>query len=100
MDLIERFQTKISGVTFPNRNGQNRQDIIKRCRNGEKIFLELDKDSDFTGAIKVIRKNKEQLGYIPREINQKVGSYLNKNYSIEANITSLTGGTNKYPTRG
>ena len=100
MNLIEKFQTKISGVTFPNQDGQRRQDIIKRCRNGDKIFLELDKDSNFTNAIKVIRKNKEQLGYIPREINQKVSSYFNNNYNIEANIISLTGGTDKYPTRG
>lgn len=100
MNLVKKFQTKISGVTFPNKDGVNRQDIIKRCKTGEKIFLEPDKTSSFSNAIKVLRKNKEQLGYIPRETNQEISKYINDNYNIQANIISLTGGTDKYPKRG
>jgi len=57
---------KVAGVTFPNDDGSERQDIIKHCQPGEQLILRHDAYSDYSVfATQVLRTNGEQLGHAP-----------------------------------
>jgi len=60
---------KVAGVTFSNGMfSTSRQEIIKKkCKVGDPVILERDysnKHDDF--AVKVLTKDREQVGYIPK----------------------------------
>ena len=38
--MAKSFYTKIVGVTFDNSDGTNRQKVLARCRNGERVQTE------------------------------------------------------------
>ena len=59
---------KVAGVTFSNGMfSTNRQEVIRNCKVGDPVILERDysnKHDDF--AVKVLTKEGEQVGYIPK----------------------------------
>jgi hypothetical protein len=58
------FFEKIHGVTFNNDDGSSRQRVISRCKVGEELEIIPEPTNRFDrGAMKVCRKNGEQLGY-------------------------------------
>ena len=60
------FFTKVAGVTF-----EGRQRIAARCCEGESLILLRDPNNQFDkGAIKVMRLNGEQLGFIPAYVSR------------------------------
>lgn len=62
---LELIETRVAGVTFENDNGTSRQEILQRCTPGETIVLEHWPMPEDEYAVKVLRENGEQLGYIP-----------------------------------
>lgn len=61
----EVFYTKIAGVSYPNADGTQRQQIIDKCTIGEKLLLVREPQNPANPkAIGVFRSNGEQLGYI------------------------------------
>jgi|SRR6185437_4147683 hypothetical protein len=62
------FRTHIAGVTHCNSDGTRRQSILRKCQIGEEVILIDEPDNKYDpNAIKVCRRNGEQLGYIPAE---------------------------------
>jgi hypothetical protein len=62
------FYEQVHGIKFKNTDGTSRQEIIKDCREGEELALVPEPDNPFDpGAVKVCRKNGEQLGYWPAD---------------------------------
>jgi hypothetical protein len=63
------FFTKIAGVSHCNDDGTSRQDVVRRCREGEVLRLgrEPNKPHD-PNAVRVLRQNGEQLGYLPAHV--------------------------------
>lgn len=62
------FVMKVVGVTYKNRNGSDRQQIISRMRTGNAIHLVWEKGnphSDDDSAVAVFNSNWEQVGYLP-----------------------------------
>lgn len=58
------FFAQVHGITHKNADGTSRQDIIDRCREGEELALVPEPTNRFDpDAVKVCRKNGEQLGY-------------------------------------
>lgn len=51
-------------------------------------------------AVKVLRENGEQLGYIPREDAEDVADWLNSANSVTAKIKKITGDIKDKPTIG
>lgn len=88
-----RFFTKIAGVTF-----EGRQQIIARCSAGEKLRLVRDPSNPFDkGAIKVVRLNGEQLGFIPAHVSRGGDSsglafQLDRGHEYQCRIKDVTGG--------
>lgn len=59
-----QFFAQIHGITHKNDDGSSRQAIIKTCHEGEELVLVPEPTNRFDcGAVKICRKNGEQLGY-------------------------------------
>jgi hypothetical protein len=87
------FFTKIAGVTF-----EGRQRIIPRCSKGERLRLVRDPTNRYDkGAIKVMRLNGEQLGYIPAYVSRSddpsgLALRMDRGDRFQCRIKDLTGG--------
>jgi len=87
------FFTKVAGVTF-----EGRQRIIPRCSVGEKLILVRDPNDRFDkGAIKVMRSNGEQLGFVPAHVSRGDHSsglafQMDHGGEYQCRITDITGG--------
>lgn len=87
------FHTKIAGVTF-----EGRQTIIPHCSVGEMLLLERQPNHpDDQGAIKVMRLNGQQLGYIPMHVSRGWDSSgmavrMDRGVRYLCRISKITGG--------
>jgi hypothetical protein len=93
------FRTKVAGVTHNNSDGTSRQDILRKCTNGEYLLLHRDYDNAFDEyAIAVLRKTKEQIGFIPRHIAFRhpamndLAPHMDQGGEVNARIVALIGG--------
>lgn len=72
---------KVVGITFSNGVfGGSRQGVIKKCKVGDPVILERDysnKHDDY--AVKVLSKEGEQIGYIPKSQSKRVFISLDNN---------------------
>lgn len=88
------FLTKVAGVTF-----EGRQRIIARCSEGETLALLRDPHIRFDkGAIKVMRLNGEQIGFIPADVSRSGHSSglafrMDRGDQYRCRITNITGGS-------
>ncbi len=58
------FFSQVHGITHKNDDGSRRQQVIRGCRVGEELVLVPEPDNRFDpGAVKICRKNGQQLGY-------------------------------------
>jgi hypothetical protein len=58
------FYAQVHGITHKNADGTSRQKIIAACIEGEELVLVPEPDNKFdAAAVKICRKNGEQLGY-------------------------------------
>ncbi len=87
------FFTRVAGVTF-----EGRQKVVARCSVGERLTLVRDPKNEFdTGAIRVLRLNGEQLGFIPSHVS-RVGDasglavQIDRGSKFHCRISALTGG--------
>lgn len=91
------FFTKIAGVTF-----EGRQRIIPRCSEGESLRLVRDPTNPYDrGAIKVMRLNGEQLGFIPSDVSRAgdpsgLAYRMDRGSKYECKIKDKTGGGEKW----
>jgi hypothetical protein len=87
------FFTKIAGVTF-----EGRQHIVARCSLGERLVLVRDPDNRHDkGAIRVMRLNGDDLGFIPEHVSRGddssgLASRMDRGEIFKCRIGSLTGG--------
>jgi hypothetical protein len=88
------FFTKIVGVTHPNKDGKSRQRLIAKCRVGETLVLVREPDNPVdSNAIRVVRLNGEQLGYIPAHVAANgLAKDLDSGEQPKCRIKNLTGG--------
>ena len=95
---MTKFSTydKIRGVTHRNGDGSERQEILSRCSEGEKLFLHRDYDNpEDNNAVVVRRMNGEKLGYLSRSVAEDVAPKLDSGERLKAKIENLTGGGSK-----
>jgi hypothetical protein len=90
------FFTKIAGVTF-----EGRQRMIPRCSEGESLRLVRDRTNLYDkGAIKILRSNGEQLGFIPSHVSREgdpsgLAYRMDHGSRYECRIKNITGGGEK-----
>jgi hypothetical protein len=92
---------KVAGVTFPNDDGSERQEIIRRCKVGEHLILRHDANSQYSAfATQVLRTNGEQLGHAPEYLADRICQEVEAGYKVVGVLKDLTGGTWDQPTHG
>jgi hypothetical protein len=90
------FFTKVAGVTH-----EGRQQIVARCSVGERLILQRDPTNAFDkGAIKVMRLNGEQLGFLPEHVSRGDHSsglafQMDRGAKFQCRIIGLTGDKGK-----
>jgi hypothetical protein len=93
------FFTKVAGVTH-----EGHQRIVARCSTGELLRLVRDPNNLFdSGAIKVMRLNRQQLGFVPQHVSRGgdpsgLAAQMDRGVVYSCRIKDLTGGGTK--TRG
>ena len=74
---LRHFLISVAGVTYPNRDGSNRQTIIATCRAGESVILEAEPDNlHHENAVRVLRKDGSQIGYVVPRIAPQLPSNI------------------------
>jgi hypothetical protein len=67
--IKQNYLVNVVGVSYNNNDGSSRQTIISRCKPGETLVLIREPNNKFDpAAIKVTRRNRQQIGYIPADI--------------------------------
>lgn len=105
------FHTKVAGVTFDNPDGSSRQEHIRKCKEGDQLFLLHDPENEYdNNAVIVYRSERTwwgnerygQIGFLGRHVAPQVVEHIEEygEESALAVITSLAGGTWRKPTRG
>ena len=94
---ITHFFTKVVGVTHPNSDGSDRQEIIQGCKPCEQVFLRPEPENPFDpNAIAVDREQGEQLGYLPAGLAKE----LKQDCEHIAFIWAVLGGEGGFSTLG
>lgn len=116
----KEFPTKLAGVTHPNADGSDRQELIRRyARPGEPLLLVPEPNNPYSpNAIAVYlvrsegifnkREVRYQLGYLREEVAMELTRYMaregvpkdTRGVLISAEITDVNGGTRDKPARG
>ena len=93
------FRTKVAGLIHNNSDGTSRQAILRKCTTGEYLLLQRDYDNAFDEyAIAVLRKTKEQIGFIPRDVAFRhpamndLAPHMDQGGEVKARIVALIGG--------
>jgi hypothetical protein len=87
---LDHFFGQVAGESHRNDDGSDRQAIIPRCRVGELLVLEHEPDNPHDiNAIRVLRQNGEQIGYLEREFAGQVVSRSAKGLKFHAAIAGI-----------
>jgi len=87
---LDHFFGHVAGESHRNADGSDRQAIIPRCQVGELLVLEHEPDNPHDiNAIRVLRQNGEQIGYLEREFAGQVVSRSAKGLKFHAAIAGL-----------
>ena len=86
--VVHRIETKVVGVTF-----EGRQEILAKLNLGEQIVLRREPSNPFdANAIRVEKRNGEQIGYLNRLLAQKLAPHFDTHgESVAGNVINLTG---------
>lgn len=92
-DDFDDFYTKIVGVTFNNRDGRNRQDVVRELRCGQELFLHREyKNEHDAEAIAVATAEKVRVGYIHANLADRLAPVIDAGARFNVVVSSLTGG--------
>ncbi len=87
------YESKVVGVSKANDDGTSRQEIIKReVEEEDKLKLEMEPDNAYDkNAVKVLSRNGNQIGYLNRELAEKVHPAIENNAEIHVKATWVNG---------
>lgn len=91
INKLDKFFTKIVGITF-----ENRQELVAKIKIGDKLALINENDNEFdSNAIKVVSPY-GVLGYLRSEIAEMLMEAISEGVKYEAVVTNITGTENQY----
>ena len=87
------YETKVVGVSKENEDGTLRQDFIRNeVSEDDKLQLEAEPANSFDpNAIKVLSKNGNQIGYLNKEMAEKVKPALDNQTEIHVTARWVNG---------
>lgn len=90
--VTRRFETRIAGLDYANRDGSDRHEILSTCKIGEDVNLVREpNNSHDENAIMVVRKNGQQLGYLRREVAKRLVTQVKVADLLGAEIAEYDG---------
>lgn len=99
--MIRHFYTKVAGVTHRNADRSDRQRIIADCKVGEKLLLDTEPNNlHDPDAVRVIRANGQQLGYLPAHLAGDIAPNATRGYLYAVFIANITGGDSEWRALG
>lgn len=107
----KKFKTKAVGVTMPNMDGSDRQEVIEALKPGQKVRLVWDENNEYdSNAIMLFPyedsgtnrvKAYDQFGFLKRDLAADVVRWVTKeDFSVYAEVSKILGGTEDAPTLG
>jgi hypothetical protein len=97
-EMTVTYLMSVAGVSFDNDDGSSRQTIISSCKPGETLRLIREPDNKFDPrAIKVVRGNGRQVGYLPARITcdgdpSGLAHQIGAGVKFRCRIVDITGG--------
>lgn len=93
MGMVHHFFTKVAGTSHLNEDGSSRQIVLRQCYRHERLDLIHDKNNPHdSNAIKVCRRNGQQLGFIKRDIAEELATKIQQGTKCFAMLSKVTGG--------
>jgi hypothetical protein len=88
----QSFRTTVAGVTMQNRDGTDRQSLLKALRTRERLKLVREpENSHDPHAVAVFRSTGEQLGYVPAG-DVRLAYHMDAGGPATATVVMVTGG--------
>jgi hypothetical protein len=88
-DALRPFNVVLEGTKLPNDDGVIRQDIIKKCKAGDKLTLVCGPVVS-EDVVKVQLEDGTLIGYIPPENAVEISSRLKKGNRVDAQISKIS----------
>lgn len=87
------YDTKVAGVSKDNANGSSRQQIIRReVMENDRLGLVPEPENEFDpNAIKVVSKFGNQIGYLSKEMAEKVKPAIQNETEIHVKASWVSG---------
>lgn len=87
------YDTKVVGVSKDNEDGSSRQEIIKReVEEDDKLILQAEPTNPFDpNAVKVLSKFGHQIGYLNKDMAEKVKPALDNETEIHTKASWVNG---------
>jgi hypothetical protein len=89
-DALRPFNLILEGTKLPNEDGVIRQDIIKKCKAGDRLTLVAEHVAT-EAVVKVKLEDGTLIGYIPPENAVEIASRLKKGSPVDAEIHKISG---------
>jgi hypothetical protein len=84
--------TKVAGVSYVNADGSSRQELISGCKAGDRLSFEREpRNTHDANAIKVLRVDGSQIGYLPADVAAEVASKMDRGVAYDVRIESIAG---------
>ena len=84
-----RFATNIAGISYPNDDGSSREEILGRTSQGEKLNLVYFPIPEDKNAVKVLRENGEQLGWLSRWNAAEIAPILKRGEAVKSEVLEI-----------
>jgi hypothetical protein len=85
-----RFNLHVAGVSHRNKDGTKRQDILRDCREGEVVQLLPEPENPHDpNAIRVCRRNGEQIGYIDQANASRLAEDLAAGWTYRVTVGEI-----------
>ena len=92
MKRFRNHPSKVVGVKNRNSDRTERQEIIKKCKIGDRVILKHDPNNALSDyAMIVLRENGQQLGLLPDLLGENVLERIKKGQEFFVYISNLTG---------
>ena len=88
-EIENNIEIKVSGVSYNNDDGSNRQAILLQCKPAEELELKQAPFKNHENAVKVLRTNGEQIGWISEKLSPDITKWLNEGKLIETYIREI-----------
>ena len=93
------FFTKVVGVTFPNANGESRQNVLhhlqSQINSGHSPAIKLFRDSNNSfdsQAVAVLDQQDQQIGFLSKSVVKTIAPILDSSLPVSVTISQITGG--------